>query len=250
MLGESVKRVVQVFPDKDALHTGAAAFVASRAARSVASTGRFTVALAGGSTPQGLYRLLGSERFGADICWKRVHLFWGDERCVPPSSGKSNYKMAAESLLNRVPLPPGNIHRMRGELPPREGAAHYEKTLRAFFNGPGLPRFNLILLGLGVDGHVASLFPYAPALQERRRLVVSTYSWAQANPRMTLTLPVINRAETILFLVAGEEKRAVLSRVLHEESSPARLPARAVHPESGELLWYVDVDAAGEMGIG
>jgi 6-phosphogluconolactonase len=247
MLRNRATRGVQIFPDKDALDKAAAAFFATRCAESIGATGRFTVALAGGSTPQGLYRLLGSEGFRTRIPWNRVHLFWGDERCVPPSSRKSNYRMAAESLLAHVPVPPGNIHRMQGELPPCEGAARYEETLRTFFTGPGLPVFNLILLGLGPDGHVASLFPYSEGLQERERLVVPNYSWAEANPRLTLTLPVINRAETILFLVAGEEKRSVVSRVLRRESSPARLPARAVCPVMGDLLWYLDKTAAGEI---
>ncbi len=155
--------------------------------------------------------------------------------------------MAAESLICRVPVPPGNVHRMRGELPSQQGAASYEETLRTFFGSPGGPRFNLMLLGLGSDGHVASLFPYSKALLERERSVVPSYSWAQATPRLTVTLPVINRADAILFLVTGKEKRAVLSRVLHKASSPARLPARAVQPESGELFWYLDEAAAGEI---
>jgi 6-phosphogluconolactonase len=212
------------------------------------------VALAGGSTPRDLYALLA--RRGAlvppgPLPWPLVQVFWGDERHVPPDHPDSNYRGAHEALLAHVPVPPGNVHRVHGELASAESAAEaYEQELRfAFGLEPGeLPRFDLVLLGLGADGHVASLFPGSPALGERRRLAVAPFVPALGAHRITLTLPVFNRAATVLFLVAGAEKAEAVRRALAPEGEVEETPARGVRPESGGVLWLVDAAAAAGLG--
>jgi 6-phosphogluconolactonase len=218
----------------------AAEFVRQANERS-ATAGRFVVALSGGSTPRALYSLLAGAEFQSQVPWDRVHFFWGDERCVPPDHPDSNYRMACESLLSKVPVPEENIHRIEGEEKPEIAAAKYEKAIRDFFQlaDSELPRFDLILLGLGDDGHTASLFPGSEALQETRRLAVATYVEKLKSHRVTLTLPVLNHAANIFFLVAGENKTGILKDVLQRESSKS-LPARQIHPLNGRLVWFVD----------
>ncbi|MBX6763290.1 MAG: 6-phosphogluconolactonase [Rubrobacteraceae bacterium] len=232
---------VSVFEDPHRLAGAAAEEFARRAREAVERTGSFTVALAGGSTPRETYRRL-AEEYATMVEWSRVHFFFGDERGVPPGSEDSNYRMASEALLSRVPA--GGVHRIRGERPPEEAAALYEAELHRFFGVRRRPpKMDLILLGLGDDGHTASLFPKTPALRERRRWVVANPVEKLSTTRITLTLPVINAARAVMFLVAGEGKAKALKMVLEENADPAEYPARLVRP-AGELIWMVDRAAA------
>ncbi|MFQ5846274.1 MAG: 6-phosphogluconolactonase [Candidatus Methylomirabilales bacterium] len=218
----------------------------------VSSSGRFTVALSGGATPKGLYTLLAGDQFRPQVSWSRVHLFWGDERCVPPDHPESNYRMVRELLLDRVPIPQHNVHRMPAEdEDPARAGAEYETTLRAFFEVDvgEFPRFDLILLGLGQDGHTASLFPGTAALAETERLVASTDVEQHGTVRLTLTVPVINRAASVVFVVAGEAKASVLRGVLGDKRGPERLPAQRIQPVSGKLWFIVDRAAAKELTL-
>ncbi|HJX29624.1 MAG TPA: 6-phosphogluconolactonase, partial [Thermoanaerobaculia bacterium] len=195
-----------------------------------------------------LYRLLAdpAQPFRDRIDWSATHFFWGDERHVLPDHPDSNYRMAREALLDVVPIPVGNIHRMRGEEADAEHAATaHEAELRAFF--PGQPRFDLVLLGLGADAHTASLFPGSAAVRERERWVVAPWVEKLASWRITLTPAVFDRAGAVLFLVQGEEKADALRAVLEGELDPDRYPAQAVRPESGDLLWLVDDAAASRL---
>jgi 6-phosphogluconolactonase len=220
-----------------------------RLARDRAAAGRFAVALSGGSTPRALYALLASAEFQPQIPWPRVHFFWGDERAVPPDHPDSNYRMAFEALLSKAPVPAENIHRIESELAPEEAAARYEKSLRDFFalEDSAWPVFDLILLGLGDDGHTASLFPGSAALAETRRLVVAVYVEKLKTHRITLTLPVLNRAANIFFLVAGSSKAAIVADVLQKKTGPATLPAQRIDPPGGRLVWFIDAAASSAL---
>jgi 6-phosphogluconolactonase len=232
--------------DPDALADAAAELFAGAASAAQLVQGRFSVALAGGSTPRALYARLAGPDVRVD--WSHVHVFWSDERCVPPGDPDSNYRMAHEALLAHVPLPAGNLHRIRGELDPPQAADEYERELRAFF-GDDAPQFDLVLLGLGDDGHTASLFPGSPALHETRRWVVAVEHDGPPPPlvpRVTFTPPVLNAARSVIFLVAGRAKAARLAEVLHGPHQPDVLPAQIVRP-SGLLVWMVDEAAAGAL---
>ena len=214
-----------------------------------ARCGRFTVALSGGSTPTALYALLATTEYRNRLDWSRVHLFWSDERCVPPDHPESNFRMVQESLLSKVEIPRENIHRMAGEKNPQAAAADYENELRRFFNlaQDGLPRFDLIYLGLGEDGHTASLFPGSAALSESQRWVATAYVEKLNAHRLTLTLPVINAAAQITFLVSGASKRAVVKQVLGAGAGSSNFPAAKVSPADGKLTWLITEDAAGDL---
>jgi len=216
----------------------------------VRTNGRFTVALSGGSTPRGLYRLLAGEGEPAlpgRIPWRQIHFFWGDERHVPPDHPDSNYRMAREALLSRVPVPPENIHRIPAENRDAAFAAEqYAQTLHDAFRltAGQFPRFDLILLGMGPDGHTASLFPGTDALRERERPVVAQWVETFQASRITLTLPVLNNAACVIFLVAGQEKAETLRAVLQGGGQPDRFPAQLIRPSQGRLLWMLDRAAA------
>jgi 6-phosphogluconolactonase len=230
----------------DLFRTAASEF-AALAARSIQSQGRFSVALSGGSTPRGLYSVLASGVF-PDISWDKIYFFWGDERHVPPDHPDSNYRMAKEALLSKIPARPENIFRIRAEENDVAAAASdYEKVLRNFFSlNPGeFPRFDLILLGLGPEGHIASLFPASAALQEQHRLVVANWVEKLKGDRITFTLPVINHAACVMFLASGAEKAEIVREVL--ENPQADLPAQKVRPLHGRLLWLLDRAAAGGL---
>jgi 6-phosphogluconolactonase len=224
----------------------AANLFAARAAEAVSAQGRFTAALSGGKTPVALYDLLAKNPFASQIPWARVHLFWGDERCVPPDHGDSNYRLVRERLINHVPIPPANVHRMPAEMDTVEAAARYEEQLREFFapHGGGFPVFDLVLLGLGEDGHTASLFPGTRALRESARWVLGHYVDAQKGWRITLTPPVINAARMVAFIVAGAGKAAVVKEILEGPFGPDTLPAQIVRPAGGDLVWMLDREAA------
>jgi len=230
---------IRVAPDVTALARMTANTIKDLADTAISQTGRFTIALSGGSTPKTLFQLLASD-YKEKIDWKNVLVFWGDERCVPPDNDDSNYKMARETLLDHVPLPEANIYRIKGELPPEEGAAQYEQTLRRVFDNQ-LPRLDLILLGMGDDGHTASLFPGTDALNERQTWVIPNHVLtAKQTWRITLTLPVINNAANVMFLVAGTGKAETLKRVLQGEFKPTELPSQLIKPTNGNLVWAVD----------
>jgi 6-phosphogluconolactonase len=243
---------VAVFADQTALMVGAAERVVQLATDAIEKRGRFMWALAGGSTPRELYALLASERFVHQIDWARVHFFWGDERCVPPDHADSNYRMAREALLKVVKPPDEHVHRMRGEDDPVQAAHDYERVLREQFGtaGGSLPRFDLVLLGMGADGHTASLFPGSAPQFETRRLVMAHHVESVASWRLTLTPVTINAAAQIVFLVAGADKAGRLAQVLDQRTEGKVLPAQLIHPGRGELTWMVDTDAAARLDRG
>jgi 6-phosphogluconolactonase len=193
-----------------------------------------------------LHLRLASPPLVDQVDWSRVHVFFGDERCVPPEDARSNYRMALETLLSTVPIPPQCVHRMRGELPPEIAAQDYEGELREFF-GDEPPSLDLILLGMGDNGHTASLFPGLTAVHEQQRWVVAEYVAEVGMWRLTLTPVVLNLAREVLFLVAGAAKAAMLRRVLQGPYSPGELPAQVVRPRLGEVFWLVDAAAAAEL---
>jgi 6-phosphogluconolactonase len=239
-----IKRDIIICQDVDELGRKAAAQWISLADEAVNARGQFNVALSGGSTPRLLYSLLASAEFAVRIRWQQIHLFFGDERCVAPDHAESNYRMVKESLLSRTFIPPDNVHRMAGEKTPQVAVAEYEARLRKHFHidDDALPRFDLILLGLGEDGHTASLFPDSSALSETRHLVATTYVEKLNAQRLTLTFPVINNAAQIIFLIAGESKAAVVKEILTTEKCD--YPAARIKPENGQLTWFVTRDAA------
>jgi 6-phosphogluconolactonase len=245
---------VEVLPSAESVMRAAADYFAARASEAIAESGRFAVALSGGNTPRGTYALLASDPYAARIAWKHVHFFWSDERCVPPDDVASNYRMACDTLLDRVPVPAANVHRIAGESTPDAAAADYESELRRFFTAahgppPSAPgrSFDLVFLGMGDDGHTASLFPGTAAVRENRRWVVAHHVDKLAAWRITLTPPVINSARNVVFLVSGAEKAAALRRAVNGAHDPDAVPAQAVAPREGRLQWLVDATAAAEL---
>jgi len=235
---------VEVFGSPQELFAAAAKKFCSIASSAVQDHGRFTVALSGGSTPRGLHQELVTH-FASQVQWDKAFFFWGDERHVPPDSSDSNYRMAKETLISKLPIPPGNIFRVAAELPDaRQAAVKYEETIQKFFRvGPdSFPRFDFILLGMGPDGHTASLFPGTAALQEKDRLVVANWVEKMNAFRITFTYPVLNNAWQVMFLVSGDEKAEMVRRALQDPG--ANLPCQRVRPVDGELLWYLDKGAA------
>jgi len=228
-----------VLADKEAVSHAAAQRFAALTRH--ASTDPCAVALSGGSTPRRLFELLSRAPYKDKVPWPQVHLFWGDERCVPPDHADSNYRMTREMLLDHIDIPPQNVHRVRGELPPPQAAQEYRAELESIL-GPS-PRFDLILLGMGSDGHTASLFPDSSALDEREQAAVAVYAEHLDSWRVTLTLPVLNRARHVLFLVTGATKARALARIRAGEP----LPAARVRPDPGTLTWLLDQDATKEL---
>jgi len=239
-------RQLRVFANLEELSDHAANLFVSTAHEAVKTESRFTVCLSGGSTPRRLYAQLAQDPIRNQVPWQQVHIFWGDERCVSLSSPDNHFAMTSELLLNKVPIPAENIHRMLGESPdPETAAKEYDAELSRFFRlGPSeFPRFDLVFLGMGDDGHTASLYPGTPGLQERGRLVVAQYVPQRENYRLTLTFPVINSARRVVFLVAGAEKADALHHVL-EGSAGFDRPASLVKPSLGIVVWLVDRLAA------
>ena len=240
----SVDPKVEVFGSPQALFGAAADKFCSLGSSAIQDRGKFTIALSGGSTPRGLHQELATH-FSARLDWSKVFFFWGDERHVPPDSTESNYRMANETLLSKLPIPAGNIFRVPAKLPDaRQAAAKYEQTLQQFFhlNPHSFPRFDFILLGMGPDGHTASLFPGTAALQEKDRLVVANWVEKLNTFRVTFTYPVLDDAAYVMFLVNGDEKAEMVRRALKEPG--ANLPCQKVRPVEGELVWYLDKGAA------
>ncbi len=239
--------VVYVYPDIDAMSRAAARALIDRAREAVEAEGRCAIALSGGNTPRALYRLLATES-ARRMPWGQVDLFWGDERYVSADDPRSNFRMSKETLLDHIPIPPANIHPMLTAHPdPHDAARAYDTLLGQWFPGPW-PRFDVILLGLAADGHIASLFPASPALQVMDRRVVAVQVPAEPPLRLTMTLPVINHAAAVYFLVAGKGKAGSVHRALIGPCDPATCPAAGVHPVAGDVIWWVDEGAATFLG--
>lgn len=243
-----MRGLCRVLAGPPALAAAAADLVALSAEQAIRARGRFTLALAGGSTPQAAYEKLAAEPFASRVDWDRTRIFFGDERCVPPDHPDSNFRMATGALLSKVPVPASHVFRMRGEAEDREAAARdYEAALRSgtATTGEAMPILDLVLLGMGPDGHTASLFPGTAALDERERAVVPVFAESKGTWRLTITRPVLDAARRVAVLVAGAEKRDMLSRALADVPAPGdeRLPIRLLAP--ARLLWLVDREAGG-----
>jgi 6-phosphogluconolactonase len=231
------------------LFEAAAEEVVRAATDAVAQRGRFTIALSGGSTPKSLFNLLATNARTV-LPWDRMFFFWGDERHVRPTDPDSNYKMAEETMLSKIPVAAGNVFRMAAENPDAAAAAEsYETTLRKFFalQPGGFPRFDLILLGMGPDGHTASLFPGSAGLQEKSRLVIANWVDKFKTHRLTFTLPVLNAAACVAFLVSGTDKAPALHAVLESDAPGEQYPSKLVRPSDGKLIWLIDRAAASQL---
>jgi len=235
-----------VVPDLSALASEAARIIVETGQEAVRHRGRYMLAISGGATPPHIFRELTSNRFREELEWSMTHVFWTDERCVPPTDPESNYGMARDNLLNHIPVM--RTSRLRGELEDnRQAAREYERQLRSAFGlqGADLPSFDLVLLGIGSDGHVASLFPGSPSLSVTDRLAIESHSSDLITDRISLTLPVLNNARRCLFVVSGDRKRAILRRILHAQGPDATVPATLIRPRQGELIWVIDEAASG-----
>jgi 6-phosphogluconolactonase len=235
--------MILVFRSVADLGRWAAEIFVQAARRAVGERGRFSAALSGGRSPRCAYRLLAEPEFSRRIPWERTHIFWADERLVPLSSPLSSARLAEATFLGRVPIPPENIHRMPVDLPPRRAAANYEATLREFFGGQ-TPGFDLVLLGLGENGHTASLFPHTRALSEKERWVIPVYRRAERLHRLSLSAPVLSGGKEIVFIVFGASKARALSRTLAATPNSAAYPAKLIRPAAGRLVWLADRRAA------
>ncbi|MBV8116590.1 MAG: 6-phosphogluconolactonase [Candidatus Eremiobacteraeota bacterium] len=236
---------LEILPDAAAVARALADLFVDVGLAAQADRGSFHVALSGGNTPRAAYELLGAESMAEQLSWSDVFVYFGDERCVPPDDEQSNYRMTERAFLEFVPIPPANVHRIRGEIEPAAAAAEYAEVLRTDLGNP--PCFDLVLLGLGPDGHTASLFPGTPPDTDNDALVRAAYSESQAMWRVTITPKVINAARTVAFAVEGVEKTAILATVLEGPRDPTKYPAQIVAPESGNLVWLVDELAAGML---
>jgi 6-phosphogluconolactonase len=240
---------MQVFPDRQSLIDGAAEYITRIATDAISKRRRFTIALSGGSTPRPVYSRLATEPFLHQIDWSRVHVFFGDERCVPPDNPQSNFKMAQDALFEHVPLIPSNIHRIHGEDPPEKAAAAYiavlEKTLGGK-SGSGAPNdpIDLVLLGMGDNGHTASLFPGMPELLKDPQWVAAKYVAEVSVWRVTLTPVVLNSARNVAFLVSGADKAEMVTKILEGPYVPEELPSQIIKPTNGDLRWLLDSPAA------
>ena len=243
---------LSIFINPVKVAVAAAEFIIERSASAIKSKGRFSLVLAGGSTPETSYSFLADMSKDHGLNWSHIYIFWGDERCVPPQHPDSNFLMASKALLDHVPIPRENIFRMQGEVMPDEAAIAYENGIRTFFSidnnslGEPLPKFDLILLGFGEDGHTASLFPKDSSLNETKKWVIAvdhTQPPPPTIPRLTLSLPVINAANEILILATGQNKAHILRQTLIDSKEKC-LPIQLIQPSSGRLFWFVDQSAA------
>lgn len=238
---------ISVFSDTESLSQAIADHIIEKAKQAVSIKECFSVVLAGGSTPKEPYRLLASKDYADQVDWSKVHIFWGDERCVPPNDSDSNYRMARETFINKLPIPTSNIYRIEGERKPSDAARYYQERLKEFFVGK--PQFDLILLGMGEDGHTASLFPGTEALLNTKDWVTANYIEKISTWRITLTPQVINQAGNIIFIVSGEKKAETLYKVLQGEYRPDLYPSQLIKPTQGILNWYIDKLAAKQLNL-
>ena len=244
-----MKPEVRIFKDLEELSRAAANLFIERAAQSIAERDRFLVALNGGSTPTRLFQLLATD-FRDEVDWSKVHVFWGDERCVPPDDPGSSYGQARDVLFSRVPTPDANIHRVRGDLGPVEASKEYALTLKEFSSPPlDWPRFDLVYLGMGEDGHTASLFPGSAVDAAKPTMPVTAHYQDRPANRVTLTPVVFNSARAIVFMATGEKKAQILAVVLSDTHThnPELYPAQRIHPNDGKLIWFVDEAAASRL---
>ena len=242
----------QVFPDRENLIDSAASYITALAVKAIREGGRFTLALSGGNTPRPIYERLAETPYVEHINWAQVHIFFGDERCVAPEDERSNYHMARAALLDRVPLVASNIHRIHGEESPEKAADKYTAELENTFggrSGTGAPDsgFDLVLLGMGDNGHTASLFPGLPAVTERNKWVMPQYVEVVRMWRVTMTPAIINAARNVAFLVSGADKAEVLREVIEGPYQPVVLPSQTIKPVNGDLRWLLDLPAAGRL---
>jgi 6-phosphogluconolactonase len=239
---------IAIYPDTNTLSHEAAQYIVRVAQESIVTHGRFTLALSGGNTPKKLYGLLASEPYVSQIDWNLVEIFWSDERCVPPDSSDSNYHMAQEVLLSKVPIPANQIHRTPADEADRDAASEaYAQEMRNVFGTNGVPKFDLIQLGMGPEGHTASLFPHQASLHEQQRLVMPVNVPKPPPARLTFTPPVLNAATHILFLVTGTDKEEAVQAVLEGDHQPDEYPAQIVQPSQGEVTWMLDTAAAAAL---
>ncbi len=239
------------YPDTDTLSRDAAQYIVRLANESIISHGRFTLALSGGTTPKKLYGLLGDEPYRSQIDWTKVDIFWSDERCVPADSEDSNYLLAQQVLLSKIPIAASQIHRMPADRADRDAAsAAYTDEMRRVFATDNIPNFDLIQLGMGPEGHTASLFPHQPSLHEQQRLVMPVIVPKPPPPRLTFTPPILNAARNVLFLVTGSEKADAIQAVLEGAYNPDEYPAQIVRPTNGEVVWMLDQGAASKLTKG
>ncbi|HLO32508.1 MAG TPA: 6-phosphogluconolactonase [Anaerolineales bacterium] len=242
-----MKPEIRIFKDVEELSRAAAKLFIEQAAQSIAERDRFLVALNGGNTPTRLFQLLATNE-RAKVDWSMVHIFWGDERCVPPEDPGSSYGQARDILLNHIPIPDANIHRLKGELGPAEAASDYSSTLKEFASAPlQWPRFDLLYLGMGEDGHTASLFPGSPVDVSEPALPVTAHYQDRPANRVTLTPLVFNSARLIAFMATGEKKAGTLAEVLSNRYNPELYPAQRIDPQDGRLIWLVDEAAASKL---
>jgi 6-phosphogluconolactonase len=253
MTKKNASAEIKVVKDPDEISRTAAEMIIRQASASRPSTGPFTLALSGGSTPRALHQRLSCEPSAmGSLWWNNLHFFWGDERHVPPEHPQSNYRMACETLFASGLVPAQNIHRVHAEEPDAVIAAKkYERELQSFFNPATgqLPRLDCVLLGIGSDGHTASLFPGTDALKEKRRLVAANYVEKLQAHRITMTVPLLNNAAQVIFLVGGRKKAEVLKEILEGDYRPDLLPAQLIRPVHGKLLWLVDQAAASCLAV-
>jgi len=234
--------IVKIYPNIEILSEAAAELFAEKTRQAVKDRGRCNVSLAGGGTPRRLYELLAKKPYSREIPWDKVHIYWGDERYVPANNSLSNQFMARQSLLDHISIPEVNIHPITYEISPRKAAEEYEKVLQITFGDR--PQFDVVLLGLGDNGHTASLFPATDVLNIQDHWVSEVYVAEQNLYRVTLTAPILNQATTIIFLVAGSTKAQVIKEVLEGSQDNKRLPALLIKPVNGELYWLLDQQAA------
>ena len=244
-----MKPEICIFKRFSEISRSAATIFVEQSERAIQERGRFLTALNGGSTPAGTFQLLATE-FRATLDWSHIHIFWGDERCVPADDAESSYGQAWDLLLRNVPIPELNIHRMDGERSPAEAAKEYSVILKKFASSPlAWPRFDLVYLGMGEDGHTASLFPGSPNVMIEPVIPVTTRYQDRPARRVTLTPPVFNSAHMVVFMAAGEKKAATLAQVLSGRYEPELYPAQRIDPKDGKLVWLVDEQAASRLPV-
>lgn len=241
---------IAIYPDLDTISHQAAAYIVRIAREAIVIRGRFTLALSGGNTPKKLYSLLATEPYSSQIDWQLVDIFWSDERCVPPDDPESNYRMAQEVMLSHLSIPVAQVHRMPADRPDRDAASlDYTRDMQRVFGANGIPEFDLLQLGMGPEGHTASLFPHQPSLHETQRLVMPVSVPKPPPDRLTFTPPILNAARNVLFLVTGADKVNALHAVIEGLPNPDEYPAQIVRPPNGEVTWMVDSAIAQKIHV-
>ncbi len=237
-----MKKSIHAYPNKEKLVAATTERMVNSIGQAIQQNGLCNMVLSGGNTPGGVFSLLASSTYRDRVEWGKLHLFWSDERMVPPEHQDSNFRLVRETLLDHIKIPDGNIHRIRGEIAPEEAAAEYAALMHGHFND-NPPRFDLMLLGLGEDGHTASLFPETGAVEECEKYAIAVFVPKLNTWRVTLTLPVINAAKEILFLVSGKPKSEMVQRIMSNKQPAKEVPATMVNPQNGEIHWMLDSEA-------